>query len=179
PPLRLPRRSSRDPLWRVAGEEPPPGDREGRVGHAPQEPPRSEADQEAEGLCGPRSPARGPAAHAVHHYQDLAVTPGTTRTERRILVAESTVETPDTNVDAEELDVPPADPETGIAYTSETAPSVTATADRPATIAPAIATGRRKEAVARVRIVPGSGQWSINGRTLEEYFPNKVHQQHV
>ena len=38
-------------------------------------------------------------------------------------------------------------------------------------------TGRRKEAVARVRLVPGSGNWSINGRTLENYFPNKVHQQ--
>ena len=37
--------------------------------------------------------------------------------------------------------------------------------------------GRRKEAIARVRIVPGSGQWTINGRRLEEYFPNKVHQQ--
>jgi small subunit ribosomal protein S9 len=39
--------------------------------------------------------------------------------------------------------------------------------------------GRRKEAVARVRIVPGTGQWKINGRTLEVYFPNKVHQQIV
>jgi small subunit ribosomal protein S9 len=40
-------------------------------------------------------------------------------------------------------------------------------------------TGRRKEAIARVRIVPGSGQWTINGRTLDQYFPNKVHQQIV
>ena len=40
-------------------------------------------------------------------------------------------------------------------------------------------TGRRKEAIARVRIVPGTGQWKINGRTLEVYFPNKVHQQIV
>lgn len=39
--------------------------------------------------------------------------------------------------------------------------------------------GRRKEAIARVRIVPGTGQWKLNGRTLEEYFPNKVHQQTV
>ena len=30
-----------------------------------------------------------------------------------------------------------------------------------------------------MRIVPGSGQWTINGRTLEVYFPNKVHQQIV
>ncbi|OAA21096.1 SSU ribosomal protein S9P [Frankia sp. EI5c] len=41
------------------------------------------------------------------------------------------------------------------------------------------ATGRRKEAVVRVRLVPGAGKWSLNGRTLEEYFPNKVHQQLV
>ena len=45
--------------------------------------------------------------------------------------------------------------------------------------APGGATGRRKEAVARVRLVPGSGQWTINGRTLDAYFPNKVHQQMV
>jgi len=41
------------------------------------------------------------------------------------------------------------------------------------------ATGRRKEAVVRVRIVAGTGQWKLNDRTLEEYFPNKVHQQMV
>ena len=45
--------------------------------------------------------------------------------------------------------------------------------------APGGATGRRKEAIARVRLVPGSGQWKVNGRALEEYFPNKVHQQLV
>ncbi|MDX2853835.1 MULTISPECIES: 30S ribosomal protein S9 [Streptomycetaceae] len=44
---------------------------------------------------------------------------------------------------------------------------------------PAAGTGRRKESIARVRIIPGSGKWTINGRTLEEYFPNKVHQQEV
>ncbi len=44
---------------------------------------------------------------------------------------------------------------------------------------PGYGTGRRKEAVARVRLVPGSGQWTVNGRTLEDYFPNKVHQQEV
>jgi small subunit ribosomal protein S9 len=45
--------------------------------------------------------------------------------------------------------------------------------------APGAATGRRKEAIARVRLVPGSGTWKVNGRTLEAYFPNKVHQQLV
>jgi small subunit ribosomal protein S9 len=39
--------------------------------------------------------------------------------------------------------------------------------------------GRRKEAVVRVRLVPGTGGFVLNGRTLEDYFPNKVHQQIV
>ncbi|AMY24497.1 30S ribosomal protein S9 [Rhodococcus fascians] len=37
--------------------------------------------------------------------------------------------------------------------------------------------GRRKEAVARVRLSSGTGGFKLNGRTLEDYFPNKVHQQ--
>jgi len=38
-----------------------------------------------------------------------------------------------------------------------------------------IVTGRRKEAVARVRLVPGTGTFQLNGRTLEEYFPARAH----
>ena len=68
--------------------------------------------------------------------------------------------------------------EQGVAYSSESSPSAD-TPERPATIAPAAATGRRKEAVARVRIVPGTGVWRVNGRTLDSYFPNKLHQQVV
>ena len=30
-----------------------------------------------------------------------------------------------------------------------------------------------------MRIQPGTGQWKINDRSLEDYFPNKVHQQIV
>jgi small subunit ribosomal protein S9 len=67
--------------------------------------------------------------------------------------------------------------EQGVAYTSESAPS--ADPARPVTVVPAAATGRRKEAVARVRIVPGTGVWTINGRQLDSYFPNKLHQQVV
>jgi small subunit ribosomal protein S9 len=39
--------------------------------------------------------------------------------------------------------------------------------------------GRRKEAVVRVRLMPGTGKFTLNGRSLEAYFPNKVHQQLV
>jgi len=50
-------------------------------------------------------------------------------------------------------------------------------ARKPVVTGHAIATGRRKEAIARVRIAPGSGKYQINDRSLDEYFPNKVHQQ--
>ena len=39
------------------------------------------------------------------------------------------------------------------------------------------AVGRRKEAIARVRLVPGTGAVTVNGRAIEDYFPNKLHQQ--
>lgn len=64
----------------------------------------------------------------------------------------------------------------GVAYSSESAPSADAPL-KPATIIPAAATGRRKEAIARVRITPGTGVWTVNGKPLEEYLPNKLHQQ--
>ncbi|MDQ3878656.1 MAG: 30S ribosomal protein S9 [Actinomycetota bacterium] len=37
------------------------------------------------------------------------------------------------------------------------------------------ATGRRKEAVCRARLLPGSGRFEINGRPLEDYFPSATH----
>ncbi len=38
-----------------------------------------------------------------------------------------------------------------------------------------IGTGRRKEAVARVRVTPGTGRIELNGRSLEEYFSTRAH----
>jgi small subunit ribosomal protein S9 len=64
-------------------------------------------------------------------------------------------------------------------YTTESAPASDAPTRKPITTGNSYGTGRRKEAVARVRIVPGTGKWTINGRTLDNYFPNKVHQQIV
>jgi small subunit ribosomal protein S9 len=37
-------------------------------------------------------------------------------------------------------------------------------------------TGRRKESVARVRLRPGTGKITVNGRPFEEYFPILTHQ---
>jgi small subunit ribosomal protein S9 len=63
---------------------------------------------------------------------------------------------------------------TGGDFSTESSPAV---APREISDTPGAATGRRKEAIARVRIVPGTGQWTINGKPLEVFFPNKVHQQ--
>ena len=79
---------------------------------------------------------------------------------------------PETTADAIEVEAP----ETEIVEVEASAPA-TPKLSRPVNTGPAAATGRRKEAIARVRLVPGAGSWTINGRTLEEYFPNKVHQQ--
>ncbi len=93
-------------------------------------------------------------------------------------MADTTSADPSGDLAAEEVEPTFEADEQGIAYSSESAPAADAPL-RPATIAKAGATGRRKEAVARVRLVPGTGQWLVNGRTLENYFPNKLHQQVV
>jgi len=41
-------------------------------------------------------------------------------------------------------------------------------------LAPVTATGKRKTAVARVRLNYGSGQVAVNGKPLAEYFPREV-----
>ena len=66
-------------------------------------------------------------------------------------------------------------------YSTETGEAASssgkAAARRPVVTGHALGTGRRKEAIARVRVMPGTGQFQINGRSLELYFPNKLHQQ--
>jgi small subunit ribosomal protein S9 len=39
----------------------------------------------------------------------------------------------------------------------------------------AMGTGRRKEAVVRIRLVEGTGKIVLNGRALEDYFPSRAH----
>ncbi|CAN5134980.1 30S ribosomal protein S9 [soil metagenome] len=68
--------------------------------------------------------------------------------------------------------------ETGVeSYRTESAAEDSPKAPRPVLNVPGAAVGRRKQAIARVRITPGSGTITVNGRTLEDYFPNKLHQQ--
>ena len=62
-------------------------------------------------------------------------------------------------------------------FTTETPAEEAPKAPRPVLSVPGSAVGRRKEAIARARLTPGTGTFLVNGRTLEEYFPNKLHQQ--
>ena len=98
------------------------------------------------------------------------------------MTEQSTVDQSTVDQSAEEQIAPFVDEQDReIAYRSDANPAVAAGGSdvRQAIVAPSGATGRRKQAIARVRLMPGSGKWTINGRTLDEYFPNKVHQQHV
>jgi small subunit ribosomal protein S9 len=90
----------------------------------------------------------------------------------------------------ETTEAAPADTAEAAADTVESAPpAAEEPAARPAprrtaaskggTTAPTLGTGRRKEAVARVRLVPGSGQFNLNGRTLEDVFPNRAHRMQI
>jgi len=62
-------------------------------------------------------------------------------------------------------------------YSTETPAEAATKAPRAILNVPGAAVGRRKQAIARVRIVPGSGKIVVNGRELDDYFPNKLHQQ--
>jgi small subunit ribosomal protein S9 len=62
-------------------------------------------------------------------------------------------------------------------FSTETPADEAPRAPRAVLNVPGAAVGRRKEAIAQVRLVPGGGEVVVNGRSLEEYFPNKLHQQ--
>jgi small subunit ribosomal protein S9 len=94
------------------------------------------------------------------------------------LTAESTPQADDEVLDSENAE---GEEDFPSEYTSESSQSDrrAAAPQRPIVTGRGAGTGRRKEAIARVRIQPGTGQWTINGRSLDVYFPNKVHQQIV
>jgi small subunit ribosomal protein S9 len=98
-------------------------------------------------------------------------------------VTESTVDIETTETEQTPAEQTPAEP-----AAAEPAADATATAPVPApkpprslprTERPIQTVGRRKEAIVRVRILAGNGKFSLNGRSLEAYFPSKVHQQLV
>ena len=54
-------------------------------------------------------------------------------------------------------------------------PSEPPPAPGPSRSHPTLATGRRKESVARVRLFAGTGRFELNGRPMEDYFPSRAH----
>ncbi len=75
------------------------------------------------------------------------------------------------SIDSDEtVDVPES-------YTTSTPAASAPKTPRAVLNVPGAAVGRRKQAIARVRLVPGSGTITVNGRELGDYFPNKLHQQ--
>jgi small subunit ribosomal protein S9 len=62
-------------------------------------------------------------------------------------------------------------------YTTESTATAEPTTPRPVLNVSGAAVGRRKQAIARVRVVPGAGTITVNGREFADYFPNKLHQQ--
>src|SRR6201992_4131427 len=79
-----------------------------------------------------------------------------------------------------ETETPETEVEVVVEETVEETAEAAAPAPRQAhtvTTRPIHTVGRRKEAVVRVRLVPGTGKFDLDGRSLEAYLPNKVHQQ--
>lgn len=62
-------------------------------------------------------------------------------------------------------------------FTTESPVQAAPKAPRTVLNVPGAAVGRRKQAIARVRLIPGTGTIMVNGRELAHYFPNKLHQQ--
>jgi small subunit ribosomal protein S9 len=91
---------------------------------------------------------------------------------------ETTVETAETTAEAAVEVAETTVEEPAASAPAASAPAASAPARPPVVLDRPIQTvGRRKEAVVRVRLVPGTGKFDLDGRTLEAYFPNKVHQQ--
>jgi small subunit ribosomal protein S9 len=115
---------------------------------------------------------------SAENIEDTVTTPEETTPETEV------VETPAAEApvaEAPAVEEPAAETDAAETDAAETTEAAEAPASKPARIIPTgkpIQTvGRRKQAIVRVRLMPGSGKFTLNGRSLEEYFPNKVHQQ--
>ena len=177
PPLGLPGRPARHAVRRAAGEAPGEGRREGRQGDASPQQPRPAHAQEAEGLRRPGAPApgaisRSPSRSPRSRSRRSASPADRPREKPRDTVAETTTEPSRPTPSRRRRRAPQLHHRVvgGVVHVGDPA------RDRHR---PGAATGRRKQAIARVRLIPGTGQWTVNGRALDEYFPNKVHQQLV
>jgi small subunit ribosomal protein S9 len=99
--------------------------------------------------------------------------------ETAIAEAETPVEVPaDAPAEVAEVAEAPVEVPVEVPADVAAAPSVPSIPVVPAD-RPIQTVGRRKRAIARVRLVAGTGKYVVNGKSLEDYFPSKVHQQTV
>ena len=117
---------------------------------------------------------------SAENIEETVTTPAVSDSEAAPV--ETAVETEAPVAEATEAGAAEAAPvEAEATESTEAAETADAPAAKPARVIPAgkpvQTVGRRKEAIVRVRLMPGTGKFLLNGRTLEEYFPNKVHQQ--
>ncbi len=126
------------------------------------------------------------------HTEEVTVTTPENEVEAVETDAVDAPEADTTEVDAPEADATDADADTTEVEAVEAEAEATETDAEEAedeVVAPVVkhslngahhlaqTVGRRKEAIVRVRLVPGTGKFTLNGKSLEQYFPNKVHQQ--
>src|SRR6185437_145996 len=141
-------------------------------GHAAEEHVGPGNGPQTQGLCHARPPAHGATTPAIRDHPGRPVTIDPVSTN------------PETS---EPVHSPSEDPRDAVTTPQTPHPDTAPAAPvGPAPLGPAMpvpsgqtvqAVGRRKEAVVRVRLVPGTGVFRLNGTSLERYFPNKVHQQ--
>jgi small subunit ribosomal protein S9 len=117
---------------------------------------------------------------SAENIEETVTTPAVSDSEAAPV--ETAVETEAPVAEATEAGAAEAAPvEAEATESTDAAETADAPAAKPARVIPAgkpvQTVGRRKEAIVRVRLMPGTGKFLLNGRTLEEYFPNKVHQQ--
>ncbi|WP_367134899.1 30S ribosomal protein S9 [Saccharothrix sp. HUAS TT1] len=90
--------------------------------------------------------------------------------------AEATEATESETTEADDTEAVEAEAVDGEADEAEAAPVVRHTLNAGAHHL-AQTVGRRKQAIVRVRLLPGTGKFTLNGKSMDDYFPNKVHQQ--
>jgi len=146
-------------------EELDPAQQEEELDPAQHEERDTTQDQPAEG-----SPPEAEAPEAPSMPAPEEVAPEAVAPEPETVEAE-----PPAPVEPEAVEPPGAETETEAAE-PEPEPTPVPTITELAAGARYIATGKRKSSVARVIIKPGTGDFQLNGRSLEVYFPRRTHQ---
>ncbi len=131
------------------------------------------ADTAAGEAAAPADTAAGEAAAPADTAAGEAAAPGDTAAGEAAAATDTTTadDTAAASGDEEVAGV------AGAPTDEQPAPAVVPAARRLGADRPVLTVGRRKRAIVRVRLISGTGQFSLNGRSLDSYFPNKVHQQ--